>query len=437
MKKTLILSLLASPIWTQQLQAASAAFVRSLTRNTSAASGDAALYNPASSAVQKGCNFYVSNLSLRREWDIRSQDANYDTTVKAMVVPEFHSSCGGNGLGFFASIYPSGGSANFDKGLPSYIKEMNTTLKTGIQNQSLGLDQPRAQATIVNNPQVAIDAQQLEGNLHLGAAYALNPQLALALGVKQVYATRTVKAKLHFDDVLHPSPVRDYSQFQIQYQQKAYGLAPLASLSFLGEDWQASLRYEASVPLQFRTDVDRDDTFDIAQAADLEPVVVDGERFRQDRPATLNAGLSRSWQGLAVHLDGNYTLQKGVKSEGWQKALNRKAVVYNNPSFGKADERDNAWSVAGSAELAVSSSLLLSGGMMYNNAGSNQSINVDEVHVLSSYVYGTGLQYRHNQALSLDVGYLLVDAIDSYNQDESEVYRYRDQVFSFGLNFQN
>ena len=416
-----------------QALATSAAFVRSLSRSTQTDGADRALYNPASSAHLEGCQLYVSSLSVYRDWDIRAVGASYDTSVAAPVVPELHAACGHDKLGFYGAVYPSGGAAAFGKGLPSYIKEMNTTLKTGIQNQSLNprLAQP---ATLVADPVVKIDAQKLNANLQLGAAYAWNDQFAVSLGVGPVLAQNQIVAKLRYKTVSQPSPERDYSHFDIRYQQKAFGLAPVLGLNWQAEGWETTLRYQGRVPLRLKTKIQKDETADIAQAAGMEPVVQEGEILAEDVPAVAQIGLAKAFGVHQLRTELTYNFSRAARAEAWQSALDHKAIVYNNPELGKVSERKDAWTAAAAYEQKLSADWLVSGGLRYAYAGSKPSLNLDEQHLLNSYSYAAGAQYRWSDVTHLDFAYLLVDSIDSYNQDATEVYRMREHILGFGLN---
>ena len=172
----------------------SAAYMRTLNRNAST-DVDAVYFNPAGlTRLEDGLHLSLSNQSIFQTKDIMNNydylnESTFTGDVKALLFPNFYAVYKMEKLVFSAGFQPigGGGSANFEKGLPSFelpVSDLVPGLKAeGIDVTEYDLD-------------VTFEGSSIYFGGQAGVAYKINDMISVSVGGRYVSALNNYKGHL-------------------------------------------------------------------------------------------------------------------------------------------------------------------------------------------------------------------------------------------------
>jgi long-chain fatty acid transport protein len=159
-------------------------------------------YNPAGLAfLEDGFHLSVSNQSILQTRKINSTfpglaTTDFEGTVRAPLFPTVYAVYKSGSLAYSFGINPigGGGSADFQKGLPSFEQEI-AVLPPGLTQAGIN--------TTAYQMDAAFDASSLNWGLQLNASYAFNEVLSVSAGFRYIIANNTYKGHLR-DIMINP-----------------------------------------------------------------------------------------------------------------------------------------------------------------------------------------------------------------------------------------
>ena len=196
------------------------------------------------------------------------------------VVPEFNAVWAKEKFSIFANFNVDGGGTRFKNGLPSYNQIMKSSLMAGLALQEKDMK--------FSNPSNVIDASERLYFLNLGSAYKFNDMFSVALGGKAVSGEKNLDAVLTYNKVESSSDRDPLSgEYKLKFSEKAMGAAPTLAAHLRLDDWAFSAKYDFKVKMPYKVKVYRDDLSPISEAANKDPVAVEGATENNDIPAQI------------------------------------------------------------------------------------------------------------------------------------------------------
>lgn len=487
-----------------------ALYLRSLSRNATL-SIDGAYYNPAGLVFAKdGWRFSINSQTIFQE---RNIDASFkpfafnggspEKTFKGKATaPIFPTAMlaykqGDWAFSAVAGIFGGGGKASFANGLPQFegavamvpattqaIKAQVTPLLGGLSNLPTTVSVPVKTAvgalTGVNryglNSQ--LDGLQYNIGLQLGATYKINDHFSAYLGGRLLYAYNSyegyiggiqvnnpaskdgamVSAPIHFAKIgtgitalkslLGNLPAQVQGAFaskevqsllavpgkmaqattdkQIEVKQTGWGFAPIVGVNFKYDKLNLAARYE------FRTSIDvkNDTKVNTSGLAQFD----DNVKNPNDLPAALAVGASYQFlPSLTASVSYNHFFEKSARMVGdKQKALDHNTNEYMLGLEWKALK----W-------------LDVSGGVQLTDKGVTDAYQSDLHFDMGSTSYGLGVGIHLNDAMMLNLGYMITDykthtKVDPkfyFNEktnisvEGTEIFKRKSQVFAIGIDY--
>ena len=484
-----------------------ALYLRSLSRNATL-SIDGAYYNPAGLVFAKdGWRFSINSQTIFQE---RNIDASFkpfafnggspEKTFKGKATaPIFPTAMlaykqGDWAFSAVAGIFGGGGKASFANGLPQFeskvamipvatqaIKAQVTPLLGGLSNLPTTVSVPIKTAvgalTGVNRYDLnsQLDGLQYNIGLQLGATYKINEHFSAYLGGRLLYAYNSyeghiggiqvnnaaskdgamISAPIYFGGIGEsiksqlgnlPAPVQgalaskevqsllavpgDLSKLttdkQIEVKQTGWGFAPIVGVNFKYDKLNLAARYE------FRTSIDvKNDTkvnnSDYSQFND-------NVKNPNDLPAVLAVGASYQFlPSLTASVSYNHFFEKSARMVGdKQKTLDHNTNEYMLGLEWKALK----W-------------LDVSGGVQLTDKGVTDAYQSDLHFDMGSTSYGLGVGIHLNDAMMLNLGYMITDykthtKVDPkfyFNEktnisvEGTEIFKRKSQVFAIGIDY--
>ncbi len=413
MRKTVcllgILALLASSamagILTNNNQ--SATFIRLLSRNASL-DVDAVYYNPAGLVkLSDGFHLSLHNQIITQDKKILNgfpllNDPNYLGEVRVPFFPDLYAVYKKGNLAISLGVGPNagGGTADFKTGLPSFEIPFSTlpVILTNMGVPTTGYD-----------VDVAFKGKSVFMGYQLNLSYALSPSLALGAGARLIQATNRYEGSIA-NVMINPGGnwVSAYDFFmsigqtgyaalvadkEVDVRQTGSGFTPILSLSFTpSESLAFSLKYEFNTRLELTNKTTVDDT----------GLFPDGEKFRNDIPAILSAGLRYAFSpSFRSFLSFSYYFDKNANWEGVETLVNR-----------------NTYELGVGLEYDLSRLVTLSAGYLRTQFDLAPEYQDDINHELTSDSVGGGMKLNLTNKLSLELGALYV-FYKKYNKQDS------------------
>ncbi len=427
----------------------SAAYVRTLNRNATT-EVDAAYFNPA--GITKLCNglhLSFSNQSIFQTKEINNNyqylnESTFTGDVKALLFPNFYSVYKMEKLAFAAGFQPigGGGSANFEKGLPSFELPVSD-LVPGLA----------AQGVTEYDLDVTFEGSSIYFGGQAGVAYKINDMLSVSVGGRYVSALNNYKG--HLKDIsINPGTWMTASTFftgaaaqytvggdgatamaavyqdsadyftslgvgyeayaaayqagadqylagaaeayasadamtakavetgdkEVDAAQKGSGFTPVFGLNISPmEGLNIGIRYEHITKLELENDTKKDDT-------GLYP---DKAKTNADMPAMFAVGVSYMvLPQLRAEVDLNYYMNTGVDWDG------------------KEEDVEDDYEVGIALEYTVSEKLRASFGYLYSKSGALEDYQSDLSYSLNSNTIGFGAAYSVMPNLEVNLGVL-------------------------------
>ena len=480
-----------------------ALYLRSLSRNATL-SIDGAYYNPAGLVFAKdGWRFSINSQTIFQE---RNIDASFkpfafnggspEKTFKGKATaPIFPTAMlaykqGDWAFSAVAGIFGGGGKASFANGLPQFeskvamipvatqaIKAQVTPLLGGLSNLPTTVSVPIKTVvgalTGVNRYDLnsQLDGLQYNIGLQLGATYKINEHFSAYLGGRLLYAYNSyeghiggiqvnnpgskdgamVSAPIHLGGAITtlktqlgnlPAEVRSKIQTvftpdkakslqevtdkQLEVKQTGWGFAPIVGVNFKYDKLNLAARYE------FRTSIDvKNDTK--VNTSGL-PQFDDNVKNPNDLPAALAVGASYQFlPSFTASVSYNHFFEKSARMVGdKQKALDHNTNEYMLGLEWKALK----W-------------LDVSGGVQFTDKGVTDAYQSDLHFDMGSTSYGLGVGIHLNDAMMLNLGYMITDykthtKVDPkfyFNEktnisvEGTEIFKRKSQVFAIGIDY--
>ncbi len=487
-----------------------ALYLRSLSRNATL-SIDGAYYNPAGLVFAKdGWRFSINSQTIFQE---RNIDANFapfmfnggspEKTFKGKATaPIFPTAMlaykqGDWAFSAVAGIFGGGGKASFANGLPQFegavamvpattqaINAKVTPLLGGLSNLPTTVSVPIQTAvgalTGVNRYGVnsQLDGLQYNIGLQLGATYKINDHFSAYLGGRLLYAYNSyeghiggiqvnnpaskdgamVSAPIYFAKIgtgitalqsqlehlpeqvrpqlqgfLTPDKVgllgelsKGITDKQIEVKQTGWGFAPIVGVNFKYDKLNLAARYEFRTSIDVKNDTKVNDS-GLAQFDD-------NVKNPNDLPAVFAVGASYQFlPSLTASLSYNHFFEKSARMVGdKQKALDHNTNEYMLGLEWKALK----W-------------LDVSGGVQLTDKGVTDAYQSDLHFDMGSTSYGLGVGIHLNDAMMLNLGYMITDykthtKVDPkfyFNEktgkgvEGTEIFKRKNQVFAIGIDY--
>lgn len=513
MKKTLLIGLIALGATTAAEAGGllnttnlHALYLRSLSRNATL-SIDGAYYNPAGLVFAKdGWRFSINSQTIFQE---RNIDASFkpfafnggspEKTFKGKATaPIFPTAMlaykqGDWAFSAVAGIFGGGGKASFANGLPQFeskvamipvatqaIKAQVTPLLGGLSKLPEPIQKTVRNLTDVNRYALnsQLDGLQYNIGLQLGATYKINDHFSAYLGGRLLYAYNSyeghiggiqvnnpeskdgamVSAPIHFAKIgkditalpsqlehlpeqvrpqiqgfLTPDKVgllgelsKGITDKQLEVKQTGWGFAPILGVNFKYDKLNLAARYE------FRTSIDvtNDTKVNTSGLAQFDADV----KNPNDLPAVLAVGASYQFlPSLTASVSYNHFFEKSARMVGdKQKALDHNTNEYMLGLEWKALK----W-------------LDVSGGVQFTDKGVTDAYQSDLHFDMGSTSYGLGVGIHLNDAMMLNLGYMITDykthtKVDPkfyFNEktgkgvEGTEIFKRKNQVFAIGIDY--
>lgn len=175
----------------------SAQFVRILSRNAST-DLDAVYYNPAGlTQLQNGFYFGLSNQSITQTRTINSEfpllnHADYKGSVSAPLFPDAYAVYKLDNWAFSAGFGPTGGggSAKYDQGLPSFEKQLASSVPALSGLSALGFP------VTGYGVDIQFEGTSIFWGIQLGATYKINDVLSVYGGARYMPSTNTYSGSI-------------------------------------------------------------------------------------------------------------------------------------------------------------------------------------------------------------------------------------------------
>ena len=487
-----------------------ALYLRSLSRNATL-SIDGAYYNPAGLVFAKdGWRFSINSQTIFQE---RNIDANFkpfafnagsaEKTFKGKATaPIFPTAMlaykqGNWAFSAVAGIFGGGGKASFANGLPQFegavamvpattqaINAKVTPLLGGLSNLPTTVSVPIKTAvealTGVNRYGVnsQLDGLQYNIGLQLGATYKVNDHFSAYLGGRLLYAYNSYEGHIGGIQVNNPAskdgamvsapiyfgvidkgitalksqlgnlPAQVQGAFaskevksllaapgelskltgdkQIEVKQTGWGFAPIVGVNFKYDKLNLAARYEFRTSIDVKNDTKVNDS-GLAQFDD-------NVKNPNDLPAVLAVGASYQFlPSLTASVSYNHFFEKSARMVGdKQKTLDHNTNEYMLGLEWKALK----W-------------LDVSGGVQLTDKGVTDAYQSDLHFDMGSTSYGLGVGIHLNDAMMLNLGYMITDykthtKVDPkfyFNEktgkgvEGTEIFKRKSQVFAIGIDY--
>jgi long-subunit fatty acid transport protein len=191
---------------------------------------------------------------------------------------------------------------------------------------------------------------------------------------------------------------------EAKVEQTGSGIAPFFSVNISPiENLNIAIKYEMATKLELENNTTTDLT--IGYTATGTPITQfpDGEKFRNDMPATLTIGAELKLSKLTVAAGGNYYFDKSADyGHKWDDDLNG-----TTPTVHIANSEiieNNGLALHAGAELSLSDKFLVSAGYAWANLGVNSAYQSDLTFANATSTIGLGAAYNVNDKIRINIG---------------------------------
>lgn len=417
----------------------SAQYIRTLNRNAST-SVDAAYYNPAGlTRLDDGIYFLLSNQSIFQTKEVTPEytgltflEEKYIGDVQALVFPDIHVVYKMGSLAIGGSFMPigGGGSADYSKGIPSFevdIAGLTATLTSATGGDVTGY-----------RMDVNFEGSSVYYGGQVGAAYAINDMISVAVGGRFVMANNTYNGHVKSIQIYSAALVGDWIAPGAYLTAIGDPLGNAAQVTALTADkvvkdakktgsgftaivganiapmdgLNIGFRYEHLTGLELETETD----------VDITGVLEDGAKENYDMPAMLALGASYLvTPTLRTEASFNYYMNTGV---GWDGTTR------------KVDNLDNGLECGVAFEYTLSEVLMASAGVLYSKSGVKDAYQTDLDYSLNSTSVGLGVAYRLSDNLEINLGGVNTFYTEGENASGTETYNKTSLDVAIGVCYQ-
>lgn len=432
----------------------SAAYARTLTRQATLGI-DAIYYNPAGlGKFDNGFHFSLSNQTIFQTRTITSDypylagsPKSYEADLVAPIFPSIYAAYKMDKWAFSLGFMPigGGGSANFEDGLPSFeipVANLVPTLQGSLApiDQGLvgaGAPDPGYRNVTGYNLNAAFEGSSIFYGIQVGATYAINDMISVAIGGRYVMANNSYEGSLSGVTVDAPEvyggtqPAGDYirtvasnpflppptaeflnqtaqavdaatADATLKATQSGSGFTPIIGLNLHFTDLlNVAVKYEHQTKIELTNDTEVDEV----------GMFPDGEKSRSDLPGMFSVGAElKPLKKLTASVGFNYFLDKPA----YYGKMNENMEQINNEST----IDDNAYTVSASLEYKFLGLLGVSAGFSTGNLGVNDNYQSDLSYGLKSSSVGGGVFVDIGELLTLNAGFTYV-MYDDYTKSQA------------------
>lgn len=406
----------------------SAMFTRLQNRNASTGI-DAVYYNPAG-LTRLGDGLYVSlnNQTIGQTKTVGNNypylngtPVNYVGKVSAPIYPGVYVAYKTGKLAISAGFNPvgGGGSAKYDKGLPSFEMSISD-LVPALNGQLTPLAGfiPNVNTIAGYQADIYFEGSSVYFGYQANVSYAITEALSVALGGRMVSAKNTYNgyirntkimapasygglqapgAYLRFVAGLVPEPTKSTlngtatvidgkTSVEADAEQTGTGYTPIISLNFSPSDkLNLAVKYEFKTKLELTTSVK-----DEKNAGGM---FTDGGKTIADMPAMLSLGAEfKPADKLMLTASMNMYFDKNVDYDGSSVAPHINMIDKNFLEYGLG------------AEYSLSEKLRASAGWVATSTGVNSDYQNDQRYSTNTNSFGAGFGYRITSMIDLNIG---------------------------------
>ena len=461
----------------------SAAYARTLTRHATLGI-DAVYYNPAGLGVlEKGLHLSLSNQTIFQTRTITSNypylagsPKSYEAELTAPIFPSIYAAYKLDKWAFSGgfNIIGGGGTADFQSGLPSFEIPV-ASLVPMLQGALAPIDQGLAGAGLPDpgyrnvsgyNVNAAFKGSSTYYGIQLGATYAINDMISVAIGGRYVMANNSYEGAL--SDITVNSPEAyggtqapgDYlrtvatnqyldpatvgmlngtaaaldaatANANLNAVQKGSGFTPIIGLNIhLSDMVNIAAKYEHHTKIELTNETEVDDV----------NMFPDGEKTRGDLPGMFSVGAElKPLSKLTASVGFNYYLDKSA----YYGNVNENNEQINNEST--IDEND--WTLAASVEYKFLGILGVSLGYSGGNLGVNDNYQSGLSYANKSNTVAGGVFVNVTEMITINAGFTYV-MYDDYSNAQSyqpmgfpapidfmDTYAKDTKIFAIGVDF--
>ncbi|MBN1132185.1 MAG: hypothetical protein JXR52_10190 [Bacteroidales bacterium] len=450
----------------------SAAWARTLTRQATCGI-DAVYYNPAGlGLIDNGLHLSLSNQTVFQTRQITNdypliigQPKTYEGTARAPLFPSGYAVFKTGKWAFSAgfNLIGGGGSANFEKGLPSFemqvasIPAILTAVDQGIED-AIGVN-PGFGNIAGYSLDAAFNGRSVYYGIQAGATYAINDMVSVALGGRYVMVNNSYEGSLE-NIMLQAPDIYGGSQSATAYLtlvgnqvnpvdpqtgglllataaaldnpeleavQKGSGITPIVGLNVnLFETVNIGLKYEHHTKIELENETTVDDV----------GMFPDGAKTRADLPGMVTAGVQVS------------PTNKLTATLGYNTFLDRPAYYGDTDDTGNQINNEttidkNSYDLALSLEYMLKDNFGLSAGYVLSRNGINETYQSDLKYALQTNSVGGGFYFGIGERIGINAGVVYViysdDAVErTYPRTGlayTESYSKKTMLFAIGLDF--
>jgi len=454
----------------------SSAWARTLTREASLGV-DAVYYNPAGLAqLKNGLHLSLSNQSIFQTRTITSSfpafnsapESAYEAELAAPIFPSAYAAFKMDKWTFSGgfNIIGGGGTANFEAGLPS-IESSLLALAPTTNFILSGVDAAVEGATGTNpmfattsgyDMDAAFSGSSTYMGFQLGATYAINDMISVAIGGRYVMAKNTYEGSL---DAMINAPVHmggaltypgDYVRMvatqvgmesdpaligaaslldgvskgaTVDAVQEGSGFTPIIGVNLhLTDMINIAAKYEHHTKIEMTNET-------TADLPDDQAMFPNGEVSRGDLPGMFSLGAQlKPIDKISASVGLNYFLDK--------PAYYGVSDVDGNQINNETSIDDNAYSLSACLEYKFLAILGASVGYSFGNLGVNDTYQSDMSYALKSSTLAGGVFVHLGEMMILNAGvvYVMYDDYDKAFTSPapySEIYGKKTTIFSIGL----
>ena len=223
-----------------------------------------------------------------------------------------------------------------------------------------------------------------------------------------------------------------YNGVYLQSDQNGFGVCPIIGLDVKYQWVNFAFKYE------FRTKMNMTNSSTVKEAGLFSAVnqFVDGTSVREDTPALLTLGLElEPLKGLRFDVGYHHFYDRQAKKTYFDANGNRHDDKNQMLSRGT-----NEWLAGVEYDFGKDKRWTVSGGIQTTNYGNTDEYMSDISFVTNSWSFGTGVKYKINDKMAVNVGYFQTNYRD-YNQaadyrdaaGSNNKFTRRNRVFAAGL----
>jgi len=371
---------------------------------------DAVYYNPAGVVhLSDGFHLAIHNQTIWQDKTVindflLSNNDTYVGEVRVPIFPTFFAVYKKDKLAISFGFGPNagGGTAKFDKGLPSFERQVSLLPSLVSAPPPVGLGIPTTAYTV----EMAFEGKSVYYGFQGNISYAINDVFSVAAGARYIYAVTEYVGNLkniqinpqhpllnpsgglmnaeQFFNLAYPPLAPEVADKAVDVKQTGSAITPLLGLNIRpNENLNIGIRYEFNTKLEITNDTTVDDV-------DLFP---DGYEFRNDIPAILSLGIE-------------YAIAPQLRiMVSYHMFFDKNAVWGEDSTLSQDDLVDsNSYDIGVGFEYDITDSILISAGYLLTQVGVRDEYQDAFSHELNSSTFGFGGRIMVIPQISLDFG---------------------------------